>query len=580
MSSRAAFVQRNTPDCGAPRRKAASPPPPCRMDPGEYFCALLPRASAAAASGPASRAACIDWRWNSTVGRQLRARGGTPLVLRGIGGAARGYTDAATNVSLAPPQSFSSLLASPAVAAAPWVWIELPPNEVLQDWRASASATGNSEILWGAGNPGADGVAALARALAASNASCGSGGAALCRDTSNCPLLRCLHATFLHPTPSLQRAALPALSVLEAARSRGGAMVALHLRTGFADREELWRVSPTPSPAATAAALPAAATARYAARRTAWDHLRERFRPCASPGARGAAATVPPPQATWCFDTGRNPGLSAVIASGGACCGQPGARADWQSVQPLVFPPHEMAPSSPWGLADSLLACAANAAAAEGLHGPQQSGSELCRSSGQRGGGGWTWRQQAPATVPSAEAAAAAWLVYVAGDFPLVIAAAAASAAMEGHVLTAGAAGALGHVSSGHAARREEGGREEERRDPDGAWTRAVVDLFMLSLADGWLLAGSSSTFPGAANLRTLGSWPPERDLRFHFIPGPPPQHGNFRNGSARRGGEEGGEDDEAASPWDYNTWCGHAARIAHEDIEVLEAAGLGGSGV
>jgi len=77
---------------------------------------------------------------------------------------------------------------------------------------------------------------------------------------------------------------------------------------------------------------------------------------------------------------------------------------------------------------------------------------------------------------------AAGWLLYVAGDLPPLFLLANASVALKSHVLTA--EGRLGHVSFNQLCHVEPGTAEKSctraALDPEGAWTRTMLDLFLL----------------------------------------------------------------------------------------------------
>lgn len=126
----------------------------------------------------------------------------------------------------------------------------------------------------------------------------------------------------------------------------------------------------------------------------------------------------------------------------------------------------------------------------------------------------------------------------MAGDLPLFVATAHASQSLRGHVLDAGRAGGpIGHVTSAGVMSREDeeaaakltrpcqsgggnissrsGGGGAQLEQPGcavadgtrshhggkhGAWSRSVLDLFLLSQCD-WVVAAGDSSFPSAVHL-------------------------------------------------------------------------------
>lgn len=173
------------------------------------------------------------------------------------------------------------------------------------------------------------------------------------------------------------------------------------------------------------------------------------------------------------------------------------------------------------------------------------------------------------------------WLVYVASDSPLFVALAHASPSLQGRVLTAGReAGSIGNVFSGFLCSEAElargegedgaaGCRQRVQADPSGAWTRSIIDLWLISQADvlfrvggrfqeavsGFALAAERMTFPGPGRL----------GLRDWGFKSPLTMDGKFLEPTAAdRLTRVGSETFEATA----------------EAIAGLEATGLGGSGV
>lgn len=94
------------------------------------------------------------------------------------------------------------------------------------------------------------------------------------------------------------------------------------------------------------------------------------------------------------------------------------------------------------------------------------------------------------------------WLVYVAGDVPHFVAL--AGATLSSHADSA--PGALGHVSSNTWC--SDGACAFAPRNPGGAWTRTMIDWFMLGAYNVRMLRAGRSSFPTAINARRL--WPAE----------------------------------------------------------------------
>jgi hypothetical protein len=115
--------------------------------------------------------------------------------------------------------------------------------------------------------------------------------------------------------------------------------------------------------------------------------------------------------------------------------------------------------------------------------------------------------------------AAAPWLLYVAGDLPPLYQLMRSHPTLAAHVVSA--EGALGHVSSGVLCRGTRHGRakvcSQYEWDPSGAWTRAMVDAWMLGATDVMVRLGGTS-FMNVVRGRV--AWPlPQIELVGSFQP-------------------------------------------------------------
>jgi hypothetical protein len=443
LAGRAPFSLRNRAQCGA---DAAC----VQVDPGRYFGA--PR-GAAAGGGVA------PWRWSARVADELTRRGVNETFLQ-LDEDSVGFVDHASGLRVPGGLDLMALLAHPDVAPRPWVRVQLPSGYDNGTRLAVVNA------LWAAGVPGAGGVwgglmsARLADALNARLAA---------QATEACPVAarrKCGFASFLFPLPAFQRTLEPYVRRLDEARAAGAAAVAVHVRSGYADH-----VAMAGAVSGAAVKLPAAAAAAAGGTLHAqlWARLNAAYTPCAD-AAAADAATAEAPCVAW------SPAAAAGIASGGASCG---AAADSHAAASGAATPaafnfgDEVVPPGPLS---SFVACAASRAL----------------------------RDSANATS-SSSLASPPWLIYVAGDLPPLFLLANASAALAGHVLTA--EGALGHASSSTLCRVAAGTTVRAcapaGEDPGGAWTRAMLDVYMLGACDILLRLGSSS-FPGAALVRVF----------------------------------------------------------------------------
>jgi hypothetical protein len=444
LSGRAPFSLRNHAGCGADSACV-------QVDPGRYF---------GAARGAASGGGVASWRWNDTIGAELARRGVSETLLE-VDDQALGFIHRASGLRVPGALNLLALLAHPDVAPLPWVRVQLPSGYANATHMAAANA------LWAVGGPGIGGVwdglmtSRLSDALNTRFAP---------SETPGCltPARRkCGFAAFLFPLPSFQRELAPYIARLDAARAAGAAAVAVHVRSGYADH-----VAMPGGVSAAAVTLPAAPPAGNATTLHAqlWARLNAAYTLCAPDGGGGDAAA---PCVAWSAPA------AAAIASGGASCGAAdagGAAATAPTAAHFTFGDELSAP----GPLSSFLACAASRAL----------------------------RDSANATTEVASTSPP-WLLYVAGDLPPLFLLANASAALSGHVLTA--EGELGHVSSSALCRVAPGTSVRAcapaGEDPGGAWTRAMLDVYMLGACSSLLRLGGSS-FPGAALMRVFTAAP------------------------------------------------------------------------
>lgn len=246
---------------------------------------------------------------------------------------------------------------------------------------------------------------------------------------------QCIARFFQHPLPLLQAAVLPHLVRVDAIHAAGGVAVGVHVRSGYADYAarmvEVIRSDGKPG-SELRGRDPRVDAAPF------WRTLDAAFVPCP------AAGTANVTQACTSF------GDAAALAmnTGGASCGGPAATS---SVRAHFM---EMEAGNSRGPMSSLMACAVASAQA---HDPN------------------------------------IWLLYIAGDLPPLVQLANVSTSLASHVVTA--SGDVGHVSSAvvcHGA-GERQTCSESRADPGGAWTKALVDFFMLSVCDRVIHVGTSS---------------------------------------------------------------------------------------
>ena len=393
----------------------------------------------------ASAGGGAHWRWDERLGARMRERGLAETVLE-LSGESLGFVlrgaGGGGGAAVAGGLTVLQLLEDPAVRDQPWVRLVLPDSVTGSASNALWKASGLAGGWW-------DGLISGRRLSADVEAR-------LENRFPDCPrgLPRaCLEATFLAPVPAFQRTLLPYVSRADAARAGGGVVVGLHLRSGYADHAASGPDT-TGDPPATAA--PKAEEQLREAHAAHWLRLNAAYAQC------GAA---PPPPPNVCLHWSEQ-ALSAM-RTGGASCARAGSGA--VLAQSFVL---ETGASGD-GALGSLLACAAHSAASRSV------------------GGG-----------------AAPWLLFVAGDLPPFFLLANRSAALAGHVATA--EGLLGHVSFNRVCSvrpGSPGGGKTCRAtgaDPGGAWTRTMVDWFVLGGAEALLRVGTSS-FPGAVRMRGGG---------------------------------------------------------------------------
>lgn len=387
----------------------------------------------------------VSWRWSEDVAARLRARGLAETVVT-ASNSTLGY-QLADGPLLAGGLTLLALLDHAELKPRAWLRIAVPIGAASAAANALWHASGLAGSWWDGALSGRRLNEELAQRLGRDYPSCAAGRPR-----------ECLDAAFLAPLPAFQRTLLPHLGRLDAARAGGGAAVALHVRSGYADHVS----SGAPSAAAAASAplpQPFGASQRRAVHAAQWARLNAAYTPC---GAQAA-----PPNATclaW------SEGALTAIATGGASCA---AAASGVALH-LSF--HTETGESGDGALGSLLPCAAYAAAS-------------------RAPGG----------------AAAPWLLFAAGDLPPFFLLANRSEALAGHVATS--EGLLGHVSFSRVCVVRPGAEAGQKAcratgvDPGGAWTRTMVDWFMLGACDVLLRLGGSS-FPGAVGSRRGGGHP------------------------------------------------------------------------
>lgn len=420
-SGRATFAARNLPGVCHP------PSPACRFDASVFLGAV---SDGATGEG-------LAWEWSSATERAVElaqtalGQPSTPVVFHLTHRAqSAGFVRHDTGATLPGPLAgFAAVLAHPLVRDLPYVRLVVS----LVDGPVYDSVEELDEDLWGAltGPPPGE----LADP--------------------------CADAFFMFPRRRLQRLLLPPLARLDSARAAGGAVVGLHVRTGYADLASGvagTQAVPPPPPA------PPAPTGR-----AAWEALDFLHTDCEAVGADAGARPLIHLRSSPAWSEGlvsaagqTRPGAcfwwdapaKAMVDSGGASCGVP---PPWLAAAAL---------GAPHGFVSSLLRCGAAAAA-------------------------------------NVSAVPAAALLYLAGDLPALHTLVAADPALAAHVVTAGLdAGTIGHVSA--AWHRCSGARCSWAEGPGGAWSRTLVDLYMLGATDAVVRTGTSTFVDGAALKRVV----------------------------------------------------------------------------
>ena len=507
---RAPFIHRHGPLCASDGR-APTPPDPrhCRMQPGRYLGAL----------GARGLAGGFYWDWNTeTRGRVaavMAAAGEEEHVFLMDG---TGWAHERTGARLPAVTPFPHLLALPEVARLAWITFRLAPPGA---WDALAP-----EPAWRL--PHMDGffhvmlAGPLAQAALANltNARGGLDGP-------------CMSAPWMHATPLLQAALAEPIARVNAARRSGGALVGIHVRSGFADF--------VASPEAHQGVLERAAQRREAAgagnattsgddaeqaMAVAWSRLDflselcgERYSGNLSAPLLGnatLAALGVDKGADVCWQPANN-ATAAAISSGGASCA-----ADWAGL-PSAAPP--------------LPALAALRAAPFGLPGRARGIASVVGPCAFAAGAALAHARAASDAATSSNHTAVT-LMYVAGDMPplwLLL----ERHPLLGPITLSSPTGRIGHVSAAVTCAAAKPGAADPppgppnatnattahpfhactsaADDPGGAWTRTMVDLWMLGACDAVVRWGGSS-FVGAFRARL--TWPqPDLELRVQMLP-------------------------------------------------------------
>lgn len=404
-----------------------------------------------------------DWRWSEALAEELRGRGVVETVLE-LDDAQAGFVETATGLRIPGALDMLALLSHPDVASKPWVRIDI----------GDSKRRGAADALWQAAihKPVWTGFV-TERLNDAVNARLSNGTSAQCDAHTR---RRCIGGTYLRPRPAFQAVLMPHVARLDAARAGGGIAIGVHVRTQYADHA----ADGATQPVRAVAAFSGTVAERRAAQWTALDHLYPpQCREVANASTLDDAGV--PMCATWL-----GPAPTALSSRGGSCV----INATNTSKPAFAFGAAEVKPDT--GFMTTLLSCAANWAASGG-----------------------------PPTAP--------WLLYVAGDLPPLFLLANNSASLAGHVDTA--EGKLGHVSFAQVCSVDavtgEHVCQEHGADPGGAWTRTMVDWYMLGACEGMMRLGTSS-FPGAIFARVF--WPVKQE-GFAYAIHPRAVEPDFRKG-------------------------------------------------
>ena len=258
---------------------------------------------------------------------------------------------------------------------------------------------------------------------------------------ANKSALSCLFAWLLFPLPGFQTTLGPYLQRLQGAHKSGGAVVAIHLRTGYADYASSSRSKP-----AAVSAVPSECTVFG----DEWDELQSAYPPLCLGDVESETCT-----------SISNKEARLIVPARGATC--------------VVPPDNTSVLGREGGQGGGILTTLLNCAALKAIHNSSNT---------------------------------AHWLLYVAGDLPAFVLLANSSRALAGHVMTA--AGAFGHISFSKVCRINAGESVKTCLpagiDPGGAWTRSMVDWFVLGSIGVRRVRMGKSSFPSAAALRA--TWP------------------------------------------------------------------------
>jgi hypothetical protein len=262
---------------------------------------------------------------------------------------------------------------------------------------------------------------------------------------------RCARAAFLFPSPSFQETLAPYLARFDNARAAGGAVVGLQLRSGYADRDG-W---------AGYNKLPEHHGQSFESRARMWNELDLHLQYC----PEGSDPAVSPGHVCWDM---RDRYAQEGTASGGRSCWVQGNGTQSGGPLPLRLGDRKR------GFFSSLAMCAVQSAASRSPAGPQ-----------------------------------APWLVFVAGDFPPLYELLVGDERLVGHAMTA--EGAAGHGSFHSVCDVVTRKCIEAPRDPGGAWTRTMLDLYLLGALDAVVHHGMTTFFTGAIGLRA--AWMRGKDM-------------------------------------------------------------------
>ena len=516
--SRAGFVQRNPQEC---KTRGTSV---CRMHPGRYLAAL----------GAEGAAGGYTWDWDETARyavANVMAQHGDVEYVFDIDD--HGWWCDETGERLEGPRTIPALLREPGVQSKRWITVRLPSPTALHRVASADAWSTHTGGLFAHLFDGGPSQKDFDRLF----------------EDNNFGNQACARAAFMHAAPALQTALSIPLARLDAVRKAAGRVVGLHVRSGYAD----WAIQPDRRPVARTQTQ-STANSEGSGRvddAVQWSRLDFMYETCAPFLQNGSAkddADVKVDEkairdsaygiakgSRLCLFT-RSPATATVFESRGQSCGGVLSPPAPPTLSGLPPQPPSMAVSQP-----SQRITLANETTAGPLSSqpsppvpplaPQMARSAFLRHAlttsapqahtfGLEGGAFSTLVTCAIAMAKGASASSATprpWAVYIAGDMPPLWLLLMRHPGLRHAVFTAGA-GALGHVSSNSVC-------SSDRQciiaadDPGGAWSRAMVDLWMLGAVDGNVRMGSTSFF-GAVGLRTAGWAVPDVlfDLR-HWPP-------------------------------------------------------------